>query len=59
MPIISGMAIIDDISKAARELKPEQIRERLQQMEQEARVLRALLRATTRVSKPRKTGESK
>jgi len=42
------MAAIDDISKASRELTPDQIRERLQDMEREERILRALLRAAVR-----------
>ncbi len=42
------MTRIEEISQAARELTPEQVRARLDDLDQESRVLRAVLRAVIR-----------
>lgn len=49
------MSNIDQLSEAAQRLTPDEIRERLERIDQESRVLRALLRATLqgrRISQP-------
>ena len=49
---------IDALSKAARELTPGQIREQLQKLDQEQRVLRALLRAVLKSQLPQSSGSN-
>ena len=49
----SGMDTIAQLSEAARRLTPDQLRDRLVQIDQEARIIRALLRATLQANRPK------
>ena len=48
------MTNIEQLSQAAQQLTPDELRARLADLDQEQRILRALLRATLKATKPGK-----
>jgi len=52
------MTTIETISDAARRLTPDEVRDRLAELDREARILRAILRAAIRVQSTRPRPET-